>query len=120
MKAGRGLWLGMMLVLAGCRTSAGSSEVSTREGPTAGGSAGPGACLKEGEGASAYGQRPGNPEGTPEQTCCPGLTRLDAYESSSLPQQCLISKGGRYVCTHCGDGQCREGENHCNCPQDCP
>jgi hypothetical protein len=122
MKAWWGPWLGVML-LAGCQPSAGLAEVK-REGsrPSADApqAAGPGECLKEGEGASAYGQRQTAPEGAPEQACCPGLTRLEAYEPSSVPKQCLVSKGGRYVCTRCGDGQCREGENTCNCPKDCP
>ncbi|MBW2732984.1 MAG: hypothetical protein JRH20_11380 [Deltaproteobacteria bacterium] len=25
-----------------------------------------------------------------------------------------------YVCTQCGDATCGQGENYCNCPQDCP
>lgn len=123
MKAGRGLWLGVML-LAGCQPLAGSSGVRTHEEgpPVAEGARGSeaGECLKEGEGASTYGQRPGDPNGGSERACCPGLTRLESYEPSALPKQCLVSKGGHYVCTHCGDGQCREGENPCNCPKDCP
>jgi hypothetical protein len=115
--AWRGLWLGLMLVV-GCQPSAGSREVKpSAEAPREAGSS---ACLKEGEGASSYARRQEAAEGSPEQACCPGLTRLEAYESSSVPKQCLLSKGGRYVCTHCGDGQCREGENTCNCPTDCP
>jgi hypothetical protein len=122
MKAGRGVWL-MVSWLLGCHSPASPLEVKpSGESPPGveAPEAGSGACLKEGEGDSAYGQRPGAPEGSSERACCPGLTRLDAYESSSVPKQCLVSKGGRYVCTHCGDGQCREGENACNCPKDCP
>ncbi|MET0404189.1 MAG: hypothetical protein ABW123_17385 [Cystobacter sp.] len=112
--AWRGFWLGLMLV-AGCQSPTGlkPSVETSRE-------AGSGTCLKEGEGASSYSRQHDAAEALPEQPCCPGLTRLESYEASSVPRQCLLSKGGRYVCTHCGDGQCREGENTCNCPTDCP
>ncbi len=50
--------------------------------------------------------------------CCPGLTFLPLYDTSS--GSCLVSSDG--VCTNtCGDGVCEQeiGESRCNCPQDC-
>ncbi len=50
--------------------------------------------------------------------CCPGLTFLPLYDSSS--GSCLLENKG--VCSnHCGDGLCEKQyhENSCNCPQDC-
>ena len=119
MRAGLGPWLAVVMML-GCH-SAGAPRVEPGPAAESSQTAGSGDCLKEGEGDSAYGQQPGvSPGSAPERACCPGLTRLDGYESSAAPGQCLLSKGGRYVCTQCGDGRCREGENSCNCPKDCP
>ena len=47
--------------------------------------------------------------------CCAGLNKLKTdYDS-----QCNQAIDGGYVCTRCGDWNCGEGENECNCPQDC-
>src|SRR3989344_5640164 len=62
-----------------------------------------------------------------EFTCCEGLRTISpAFPSddlrnhiSSLPEGCDISVGPTPICANCGDGECREGENRCNCPEDC-
>jgi hypothetical protein len=50
--------------------------------------------------------------------CCPGLVEVYYYQDTA---SCTNPPGsGLYVCTSCGDQICGLGENHCNCPQDCP
>jgi hypothetical protein len=54
-----------------------------------------------------------------EGKCCPGLVPIP----EAVPENgtCLTPNCPCFVCTRCGDGECREdtGENRCNCPQDC-
>jgi len=54
------------------------------------------------------------PDATP---CCDGLTSIgcDAPGDDGLCEAC----GGGFYCTYCGDGECNEPENYCNCPADC-
>ena len=58
--------------------------------------------------------------------CCPGMTaaepmveteeQIDGYPEGCGPSETPPSL---LVCIACGDGLCREGENRCNCPEDC-
>jgi hypothetical protein len=58
--------------------------------------------------------------------CCSGLSGI----STSQPLVEPAVDGGTCstpfaldptrVCARCGDGICGQGENRCNCPQDCP
>ncbi len=49
--------------------------------------------------------------------CCPGLEAVGcARPVEGVCEPCV----GAVVCVRCGDGQCGEGENVCNCPDDCP
>lgn len=55
-----------------------------------------------------------------EPMCCDGLQRVQVYDAMALEAgSCVLVKGDRFTCTHCGDGRCEDGENRCNCP-DCP
>ena len=50
--------------------------------------------------------------------CCAGLTSIPYYPSVA---PCGDPSGqASYVCTACGNNVCGLGENHCNCPNDCP
>jgi hypothetical protein len=66
------------------------------------------ACVQEGETYSVHPASPG---------CCPGLSPISCSspDASGNCQPCL----GASVCAKCGNGVCGEGENRCNCPQDC-
>jgi hypothetical protein len=124
MKAWCGIGL-IVMALAGCQPSAGSAGVirdeerAAEQAMRADSGAQTGSCLGEGQGSSSYEEQQATGRGESSPSCCSGLTRLDAYESAARPGQCLVSKGGRFVCARCGDGECREGENPCNCPTDC-
>ena len=51
--------------------------------------------------------------------CCPGL-ELISCEMLGENGECMpgpLGCGG--ICARCGDGECGEGENPCNCPDDC-
>ncbi|MFH1448035.1 MAG: hypothetical protein ABIG39_04170 [Candidatus Micrarchaeota archaeon] len=50
--------------------------------------------------------------------CCEGLTPIDACGPDS-EGNCGEACAGAVVCTKCGDGICKKGENKCNCPEDC-
>jgi hypothetical protein len=120
-------WWSVGLVLwlsAGCQRPVATGEaprdVAQAAVPAAGAGSVAGACLGEGEGSSAYDEHRATERGEPAPACCAGLTRLEAYEPAMQPGQCLASKGGRFTCARCGDGQCRVGESHCNCATDCP
>ena len=67
-------------------------------------------CYGEGKGFNTF--------EVPNASCCHGLIQIKAIsihngECVRLPCPC-------YICTMCGDGFCGEGENWCNCEQDCP
>lgn len=54
----------------------------------------------------------------PGKECCSGFVAIQA--SNVMPDgQCITAVGGWPVCRPCGNGTCDEGENKCNCPQDC-
>ena len=62
-------------------------------------------CLKEGENTMEV------------KDCCPGLKAIRTQVGDG--RICSLTVG--YVCTaFCGDGNCGEGENPCNCKKDCP
>jgi hypothetical protein len=107
-------WLGVGLILW---LSVGCQRPVPAQGATASAAV---ACLGEGEGSSAYEEAQTAARGAQAPSCCEGLTRLESYEPAMQPGQCLASKGGRFTCARCGDGQCLQGENHCNCASDCP
>ena len=76
-------------------------------------------CVKEGGGYMGA-----------DDLCCPGLVPVADCEEVSIPcddptdpncgdYQCNCPKCLCFVCTKCGDGNCGEGENKCNCAQDC-
>ncbi|MCL5010663.1 MAG: FlxA-like family protein [Patescibacteria group bacterium] len=71
------------------------------------------ACVKEGETYSS----------SNKLVCCNSFAGvLDA--SVREDSQCIFKSGSAYqgsiyVCTNCGNGVCGNGENQCNCPQDC-
>jgi len=70
-------------------------------------------CVKEGEKGSMFDGDPNN------DVCCDELVKVrDAYPYNYPNGGCSISKSG-FVCTKCGNGECGEGENECNCPEDC-
>ena len=60
------------------------------------------------------------------QGCCSGLTKIDYYFNSSgigIPNSCYAPcpPGICFICTdYCGNGECGEYENWCNCEKDCP
>lgn len=59
---------------------------------------------------------------TPDATCCEGLTRISwsfPEEPIGRPDSCVAPDCPCYICTKCGDGVCGEGENWCNCGEDC-
>ena len=76
-------------------------------------------CVPEGEGYMGE-----------EELCCPGLVAVADCEEVSLPcvdpdgldcedYSCDCPKCLCFVCTICGNGVCGDGENKCNCPEDC-
>jgi hypothetical protein len=59
-------------------------------------------------------------------TCCPGLKRIEmlvpaeAGPISVSDASCTDdAPPSVFRCTACGDGTCGDGENVCNCPEDC-
>ena len=69
-------------------------------------------CLAEGEGWTPYGEPPGRGEDASWPGCCPGLVKLALYDEHLLKEgKCIPSKGGRLVCTPCGNGRCEPGES---------
>ena len=65
-------------------------------------------CIGEGESAAVY---PGN-------ECCEGLTTIGC-DGPGEDGKCEYGCIGALVCTNCGDGECGDSENKCNCPEDC-
>jgi hypothetical protein len=65
-------------------------------------------CIKEGEEGEIY---PGAP------SCCAGLSGItcDEPDENGNCQSCSET----FICTNCGNGECGDAENKCNCPTDC-
>ena len=70
-------------------------------------------CAKEGERIGA--------QGMPE-VCCSGLKPVGGWPGG-YQGDCSISPppAGLSICSNCGNGICNahNGENKCNCPEDC-
>jgi len=68
-------------------------------------------CAKEGESTG--------PGIAPNKLCCSGLT--DMYRGLNEYENICGYHGADMgsICTKCGDGICKTGENKCNCPVDC-
>lgn len=64
-------------------------------------------CISEGETGNYF----------DEDVCCSGLTKIsNSFVSGG---GCVAPTDGSFKCTNCGDNVCGDGENRCNCPQDC-
>ncbi len=73
-------------------------------------------CIEEGEYFSAI---PNSYAVQPK--CCEGLESLWKVNLETNPD-CEATTGGSVVCVkkdNCGNGECKEIENKCNCPEDC-
>ncbi len=66
-------------------------------------------CIQEGEEV---------PNTTGAPNCCSGLYKIpcDFFDPDN---EVCIECGVLNYCTRCGNGQCGENENQCNCPTDC-
>jgi len=53
-----------------------------------------------------------------EEECCLGLKQIAAIPFCNEPEESSALKGSFY-CTKCGDYECKEPENKCNCPAGC-
>ena len=82
-------------------------------------------CLGEGEVVPSTAV---SPEGFEERKhmateCCEGLEgipTLNIYDKNCNWQPPPPGvRGGRTVCSNCGNGNCEEWETKCNCPEDC-
>jgi len=51
----------------------------------------------------------------PESKCCEGLVEKSQYDL----RNCVALPGTKFTCVDCGDGVCGDGENNCNCAEDC-
>ena len=69
-------------------------------------------CAKEGE-------SDGSGFTAPTKQCCAGLTPL--YQGLNEYENICGYHGADMgsICTNCGDGICKAGENKCNCAEDC-
>ena len=55
-------------------------------------------------------------------SCCKGLTDIgnsQPYINEDGSVDCIATLDGSFYCTKCGNGVCGEGENECNCKEDC-
>jgi hypothetical protein len=65
------------------------------------------------------------PEAPPEIECCSGLVVIDdgfvyqPNEESADENGCAIRWGAPAICSDCGNDNCEDWENRCNCPEDC-
>jgi len=50
------------------------------------------------------------------QVCCLGLKLLAKY---NIENDICLAGANSEVCVNCPDGICGEGEDYCNCPEDC-
>ena len=59
----------------------------------------------------------------PGHYCCSGLQAKTIYDMDCVANQNGQCEGcemiGAMVCVNCGNGVCENGENYCNCPEDC-
>jgi hypothetical protein len=83
------------LVLSGCSKQDASSDEES--------------CIVEGESGEVY---PGS------SSCCEGLSGLTCDEPDENGN-CRTGCSETFVCANCGNGECGDGENKCNCPVDC-
>ena len=106
------------LVGAGLLCGCGSATNAPDRAPPPAGSDRITGCLTEGQRStsSPIGREPG----AAADSCCAGLTALDAHDATLMAAgRCILSKGGQFTCARCGDGHCGTGENWCNCVHDC-
>lgn len=92
----------------GGATDTGGAETGGATGGTGGG-----ACLSEGQSYNLS-VRP------PEEVCCEGLTGVYGGYNVSSDGTCRMRTGSPTYCSPCGNGQCDEREDYCNCAEDCP
>jgi len=50
--------------------------------------------------------------------CCPGLAAIPIAAYDEQLGMCMQADGA-FLCSACGNGQCAEWENECNCAEDC-
>jgi hypothetical protein len=61
----------------------------------------------------------------PDKKCCSGLVEIssgfvyDPDEESADENGCAIRWGAPAICSDCGNDNCEDWENRCNCPEDC-
>ena len=92
------------VVREGCWSCVDRATCEEREPP-------PMDCVPDG------GRRAVHPDALP---CCPGLVSIGCDRpSAETGGMCRRGCVGASYCTACGDGACGDGENDCNCPQDC-
>jgi hypothetical protein len=78
-------------------------------------------CLTEGQ-SGGYSVTPAGIEAwnASPQKCCAGLDKVSTV-NRPYNGACQLTAGyAGFICTHCGDGVCKNGEDYCNCPADCP
>ncbi len=52
--------------------------------------------------------------------CCQGLIKIAGGQyPKSYDENCIVMPGVPVICSDCGNGDCEEWENKCNCPKDC-
>lgn len=55
-----------------------------------------------------------------EGKCCEGLKKAQDGMGYSIQEKgCWGHSPSYYFCINCGNGICEEGEDWCNCPEDC-
>ncbi len=55
-----------------------------------------------------------------EGPCCDGLTAANTTSEPDADGVCQLNGlNPAKICIACDDGTCGEGENVCNCPEDC-
>lgn len=65
------------------------------------------------------------PDLDPKNSCCEGLVSISndlRYEPTreyADENGCTMTEGGGSICSDCGNGNCEDWENPCNCPVDC-
>jgi hypothetical protein len=70
------------------------------------------ACRAEGEGYDVKVMEEG--------PCCDGLSAANTSEGVDSAGECQVEElNPAKVCIACGDGDCGDAENACNCPADC-
>ena len=70
-------------------------------------------CAKAGE----AGPNPSLGPDAPIVECCEGLDTIANYYKTE--PECIQGEGGGSICSDCGNNNCEEWENECNCPEDC-